>query len=40
LNYKFAQKIHKFPKNLKDFSCSGYYIYRYELPDYGKTGEI
>jgi len=36
LNYKFAQRIHKFPKNLKDFSCSGYYIYRYELPDYGK----
>jgi hypothetical protein len=34
LNYKFAQKIHKFPKNLKDFSCSGYYIYRHELPDY------
>jgi serine/threonine protein kinase len=36
LNYKFAQRIHKFPKNLKDFSCSGYYIYRHELPDYGK----
>ena len=34
LNYKFSQKIHKFPKNLKDFSCSGYYIYRHELPDY------
>jgi serine/threonine protein kinase len=34
LNYKFAQKIHKFPRNLKDFSCSGYYIYRHELPDY------
>lgn len=34
LNYKFAQKIHKFPKNLKDFSCSGYYIYRHQLPDY------
>lgn len=34
LNYKFAQKIHKFPKKLKDFSCSGYYIYRHELPDY------
>ncbi len=40
LNYKFSQKIHKFPKNLKDFSCSGYYIYRHELPDYGKTEEI
>jgi len=40
LNYKFAQRIHKFPKNLKDFSCSGYYIYRHELPDYGKTEEI
>lgn len=40
LNYKFAQKIHKYPKNLKDFSCSGYYIYRHELPDYGKTVEI
>jgi hypothetical protein len=39
LNYKFAQKIHKFPKNLKDFSCSGYYIYRHELPDYEKTVE-
>jgi len=36
LNYKFAQKIYKFPKNLKDFSCSGYYIYRNQLPDYGK----
>jgi serine/threonine protein kinase len=34
LNYKFAQKIHKFPNKLKDFSCSGYYIYRYQLPDY------
>ena len=34
LNYKFAQKIHKFPKKLKDFSCSGYYIYRHQLPDY------
>ena len=34
LNYKFAQKINKFPKNLKDFSCSGYYIYRHQLPDY------
>ena len=34
LNYKFAQKIRKFPKNLKDFSCSGYYIYRHQLPDY------
>lgn len=34
LNYKFAQKIHKFPKKLKDFSCSGYYIYRHELPEF------
>ena len=40
LNYKFAQRIHKFPKNLKDFSCSGYYIYRHQLPDYGNTLEM